>query len=82
MRLTFDGTEVPAYIEISKTDLLEIVESTFGFVFDFKSEVSCITLEVIPYYFPKPKSLEEAMCELCLRGKVKRNTYLVEIKND
>lgn len=80
MNINWNGKEIPAYIEISKTDLLERVESVFGLVFGFKKEVSCVTFDIIPYYYPKPKNLEEVMCELCLRGKLKRGNYLVEIK--
>lgn len=79
MNIDWNGAEIPAYIEMDKLDITGLIQEVFDIFYVF-ADVSCITLEVYPRYNPKPTNLQECMEELCLRGKIKRGTYLVEIK--
>lgn len=78
MRLNYAGKEIPAYIDIDALVLSELIYSVFHRSYDFKRNISCITIEVIPYYCKSPRQLGEYMNELCLRGKLKRGSYIIE----
>lgn len=80
LKLNWNGQEIPAYIDISKYELNNLSMQVFGKPIKFP-KCSCITEDVEPKYRPKPKNILEVMQELCLRGLIKRGTYIVELNN-
>jgi len=78
MRTNWRGEEIPAYFDITPNDINFLIKETFGRTYTFPKGISCITEEVIPYYCKNPRILTKYLNELCLRGKLKRGTYLIE----
>lgn len=78
MKLDYKGDEVPAYIDITFNDVNFLCKEVFNRTYIFPKRISCITLDVKPYYCKNPKTLEECLNELCLRGKIKRGSYIIE----
>lgn len=76
MRLNWKGEEIPAFLELTFNDVNFLIKETFNRTYKFT--VSCAILEVIPYYCKNPRTLEEYLNELCLRGKLERSTYIIE----
>lgn len=78
MRLNYAGKEIPAYYDIDSIVLSGLIYSVFHRGYDFPNNISCITMEVIPYYCKSPRTLQEYLNELCLRGKLKRGSWIIE----
>lgn len=77
MILDYKGKELPAFISIDYLVLNALIYSTFGRTYKFP-KISCITEDVIPFYNKTPRKLTEYLNELCLRGKLKRGSYIIE----
>ena len=77
MKIGWDGKEIPAYISIDYMVLNALIYSVFKRTYKFPN-ISCITEDVIPYYNKNPYKLTEYLNELCLRGKLKRGSYIIE----
>ena len=77
MRLNYRGEEIPAYIDITYNNINFLIREVFNRTYTFPKGLYCITEEVIPYYCKNPKTLPEYLNELCLRGIIKRGTYII-----